>query len=117
MEHLDRGGLIYPSNLLYEVMQVTYNIFNICVASDLESKFINVHNQRQTFIDTIEQYITSKDDFIGLYHTRNNQNLSNSIVQSSDVLLQCVLLNKYSNNMLDTSSSKKQSNKEAAKLN
>ena len=34
-EHLDRGGLIYPSNSLSEVMQVAYNVFNKCVASDL----------------------------------------------------------------------------------
>ena len=26
MEHLDRGGLIYPSNSLSEVMQVAYNL-------------------------------------------------------------------------------------------
>ena len=30
-EHRDRGGLIYPSNSLFEVMQVAYNIFNMCV--------------------------------------------------------------------------------------
>ena len=55
-------------------MQVAYKIFNMCVASDLERKFINVHNQSQTLIGIIEQYITS-----------------NSTAQSSDVLLQCVL--------------------------
>ena len=43
-EHLDRGGLIYPSKSL---LQVASNIFNMCVASDLERKCINVHNQRQ----------------------------------------------------------------------
>ena len=50
----DRGGLIYPSNSLSEVMQVAYIIFNMCVASDLQRKFINVHNQRHTLIGIIE---------------------------------------------------------------
>ena len=60
---------MYPSNSLSEVMQVAYNIFNMCVASDLERKFINVHNQRQMLIDIIEQYITNNDHFIGIYFT------------------------------------------------
>ena len=43
------------SNIFY----MSNHIFYMCVASDLESKFINVHNQRQTLIGIIEQYITS----------------------------------------------------------
>ena len=52
-EHPDRGKLIFPSNSLFEVMEVAYNIFNMCLASDMERKFVNVHNQRQTLIGII----------------------------------------------------------------
>ena len=45
----------------------TFSIcFYMCVASDLESKFINVHNQRQTLIGIIEQYITSNRGILRL---------------------------------------------------
>ena len=30
IDYLDRGGLIYPSNLLFKILQVLYNIFNVC---------------------------------------------------------------------------------------
>ena len=62
-EILDRGGLIYPSNLLFKVLQVAYNIFNLCVASDLEGSFLRVKNQRHTLI---EQHLSNNDDFIGI---------------------------------------------------
>ena len=54
---LDRGGLIYPSNLLFNIIQCSYSIFNMCVSSSLECSFIKVDNQKQTLVNTIEQYI------------------------------------------------------------
>ena len=114
-EHLDRGGLIYPSNSLFEVMQGAYNIFNICVSPDLEMKFINVHNQRQPLIGIIEQYITSNDDFIGIYYTC--QDCETTYLTRLLRALMCfpnVYLNNYSKNMSDTSSYKKQTNTKAA---
>ena len=71
-EHLDRGVLIIRPISIFAVIKVAYNIFNICVTSDLERKFINVHNQGQTLIGIIEQYITSNDEFIGIYYTRQD---------------------------------------------
>ena len=47
---LDRGGLIYPSNLLFNIIQCSYSIFNMCVSSSLECSFI-----KQTLVNTIEQ--------------------------------------------------------------
>ena len=37
---LNRGGLIYPSNLLFNIIQC---IFNMCVSSSLECSFIKVN--------------------------------------------------------------------------
>ena len=117
-EHLDRGGLIYPSNSLFEVMQVAYNIFNICVSPDLERKFINVHNQRQTLIGIIEQYITSNDGFIGIYYTcQDCETTYLTRLLRALICFSNVCLNNYSKNMSDTSSYKKQTNKKAVKLN
>ena len=104
-EHLDSGGLIYPSNSFSEMMQVAYNIFNICVASDLERKFVNVHNQRQTLIGIIEQYITILSECIipkTTYLTRLLRAL---------ICLSNVCLNNHSKNMSDKSSFKKHTNK------
>ena len=53
---LDRGGLIYPSNLLFNIIQFSYSIFNMCVPSSLGCSFIKVDNQKQTLVNTIEQY-------------------------------------------------------------
>ena len=48
IDHLDRGGLIYPSNLLFMVLQVAYNIFNVCVSGNIENKFLIVEHQKRT---------------------------------------------------------------------
>ena len=45
---LDRGGFIYPSNLLFNIIQCSYSIFNMCVSSCLECSFIKADNQKQT---------------------------------------------------------------------
>ena len=46
INHLDRGGgLIYPSNFLFMVLQVAYNIFNMCVSGNIENKFLIVVHQ------------------------------------------------------------------------
>ena len=106
---------MYPSNSLFEVMQVAYNIFNI---SDLERKFINVHNQRQTLISIIEQYSTSNDNFIGIYYTCQDCEITYlTLLHRALMCFSNVCLNNYSKNMSDTSSSKKQTNKKTAKLN
>ena len=66
---LDRGGLIYQFNLLFDIIQCSYSIFNMCVSSSLECSFIKVDNQ-QALVNTIEQYIISNsDDFLAVYYT------------------------------------------------
>ena len=66
---LDRGGLIYPSNLLFNIIQCSYSIFNMCVSSSLECSFIKVDNQKQTLVNTIEQYLSNCNDFLAVYYT------------------------------------------------
>ena len=63
----NRGGLIYPSNLLFSVVQYCYSIFNISI-NTIESEFIVLFNQKDTllgvmskFVDTIEYF---EDDFV-----------------------------------------------------
>ena len=44
---LDRDGLIYPSNLLFNIIQCSYSIFNMCVSSSLECSFIKVDTKNK----------------------------------------------------------------------
>ena len=37
---LDRGGLMYPSNILFMIMQCSYSIFNMCISAGLEVNFL-----------------------------------------------------------------------------
>ena len=61
-EILDRCGLVYPSDLLFMVLQISYNIFNICVDEKFEAQFLKLANQKQTLIAVIEHCLTSGDD-------------------------------------------------------
>ena len=54
---LDRGGLIYPSNLLFNIIQCSYSIFNMCVSSSLECSFIKVDKND----DVLAVYYTCED--------------------------------------------------------
>ena len=49
-ESINRGGLTYPSNFLFNVMQCAYNVFNICI-SKYEKEFLKVINQKQTILE------------------------------------------------------------------
>ena len=60
---INRGGLTYPSNMLFNTIQCAYNIFNTCI-SEHEAKFIKVVNQKQTLIGLFEKHITNLDYFI-----------------------------------------------------
>ena len=50
---LDRRGLIYPSNFLYNIIQCSYTIFNMCASSSFECLFIKVDNRKQTLVNII----------------------------------------------------------------
>ena len=53
IDYLDQGGLIYPSYLLFKILQVSYTIFNVCVGGDLEDPFLKHSNQKHTLITAL----------------------------------------------------------------
>ena len=116
---LDRGGLIYPSNLLFMIIQVAYNIFNMCVASGMEAKFIKVQNQRETLIAIIEHYITTNEDFVGIYYVCEICDTPClTIIMKGLGCFANIMLNNYSKNNNDKGCSiAKQTLKKTAKLN
>ena len=67
-EILDRGGLVYPSDLLFMVLQISYTIFNICVDKKFEVQFLKLANQKQTLIAVIEHCLTSGDDYMETFY-------------------------------------------------
>ena len=114
---LDRDGLIYPSNLLFNIIQCSYSIFNMCVSSSLECSFIKVDNQKQTLVNTIEQYLYNCDDFLAVYYTC--EDCDTTLLTYLVNALGCfsnILLNNYSKIHTDKLGSAKQSTK-LSKLN
>ena len=109
---LDRGGLMYPSNILLMIMQCSYSIFNMCISAGLEVNFLRVINQRQTLLGVIEKYLTANDDFIGIYHVC--EVCDETFLVHLMKALKCfinVLLNNYTKNSTDKLGSMKQSRK------
>ena len=58
---INRGGLTYPSNLLFNVAQYAYLMFNVSISS-VECTFLEVAHQKQTFLGVIEQFITNNEE-------------------------------------------------------
>ena len=58
---INRGGLTYPSNLLFNVAQYAYLMYNVCISS-VECTFLEVAHQKQTFLGVIEQFITNNEE-------------------------------------------------------
>ena len=73
MEHfayfdsINRGGLIYPTNFLFNILLCSYCIFNSCISQLLEGKFLSVCNQKHTLVATIEKYLTNNDKYAGMF--------------------------------------------------
>ena len=59
---INRGGLTYPSNVLFHTVQCAYNIFNICISKH-EPAYLRVENQKQTLLGLFEMYITKTSYF------------------------------------------------------
>ena len=51
------GGLTSPSNFLFIITQFAYLIFNVCI-STLETEFLQLAHQKQTYLGVVEQFIT-----------------------------------------------------------
>ena len=58
---INRGGSTYPSNLLFNVTQYAYLMFNVYISS-VECTFLEVAHQKQTFLGVIEQFITNNEE-------------------------------------------------------
>ena len=65
-DSINRGGLIYPTNFLFNVLLSSYNIFNVCISQLLEGQFINLCNQKHTLVATIEKYLTNNEKYAGM---------------------------------------------------
>ena len=95
---INRGGLTYPSNMLFNTIQCAYNIFNTCI-SEHEAKFIKVVNQKQTLIGLFEKHITILDYFI--HHLVPCEVCGCEVVTNVMRSLSCfanILLKNYSTN-------------------
>ena len=67
IHHLDReGGLIYPSNLLFMVLHVAYNIFSMWVSRNIENRLFIVEHQKRTQFATKEHLITTNEQFVSV---------------------------------------------------
>ena len=59
---VNRGGLTYPSNFMFNIIQRAYNIFNVCI-SQYEESFLRVGNQKQTLLGVFEKHLTGNSYF------------------------------------------------------
>ena len=89
----------------------------MCVSSSLECSFIKVDNQKQTLVNTIEQYLYNCDDSLAVYSTC--EDCDTTLLTYLVHILGCfsnILLNNYSKIHTDKLGSAKQS-KKLSKLN
>ena len=58
------------TNLSFKIffLNLTNYIFDVCVGGDLEESFLKLDKTKNTLINTIHQFITSDDNFIGNYY-------------------------------------------------
>ena len=59
---INRGGLIYPSEFLFNVIQCAYNIFNTCISVH-GAAFLKVTNQNQTLLGLFVKHLTNHNYF------------------------------------------------------
>lgn len=49
-DHLNRGGLTYPSSLVLYAFQATHSIFNVCICGEYEKAFLKLKNPKSTLL-------------------------------------------------------------------
>ena len=118
IHHLDRGGgLIYPSKLLFMVLQVAYNIFNMCVSGNIENKFLIVEHQKRTLFAITEHFITTNEQLECVYYACEKCNSSYiTLLLKALGYFYNVCLKNYSKQKSDKAGNTKNKNK-LAKLN
>ena len=61
-ESINRGGLTYLSNFLFNVILCAYNVFNVCISKYVK-EFLKVVNHKQNLLSLFEKHISSVDYF------------------------------------------------------
>ena len=61
IDDLNRGGLLYPSNILFKVIQIVHDIFNLCV-SKYEINFTKCTYEKNVILAISIEYISKNDD-------------------------------------------------------
>ena len=101
--NLNRGGLTYPSSILFHTFQASYSIFNTCISSNLEEKFLNLKNQKAVLLD-LNSNFWKFSDYLQINSMCSNPTCGK---EQSDILKICVnifsniLLNNYSKSKND----------------
>ena len=102
MEHfayfdsINGGGLIYPTNFLFNIYYFVYCIFNSCISQLLEGKFLSVCNQNHTLVATIEKYLTNNDKYAGMFLSFDDCDKEWSImIHKALVCFSNILLSEY----------------------
>ena len=63
-DSINRGGLIFPSNFLFNILLCSYCIFNLCIFERFVGAFLAAVNQKHTLVASIEHYISSNEKYI-----------------------------------------------------
>ena len=50
------------------VLQVAYNIFNMCVSGNIENKFLILEHQKRTLFAITEHFVTINEQFECVYY-------------------------------------------------
>ena len=50
------------------VLQVAYNIFNMCVSGNMENQFLIVEHQKRTLFAISEHFIATNEQFESVYY-------------------------------------------------
>ena len=86
------------------VLQVAYNIFNMCVSGNIENKFLIVEHQKRTLFAIIEHFITTNEEFECVYYACEK-------CDGSYITLLLKALGYFFNNVCLNNYSKQKSNK------
>ena len=91
---INRGGLTYPTNMLFKTIQYAYLIFMLCI-STLEADFLKVSNKKQTYLGVVEQFITENDKDVHVAYANCGVDMKVIVMKALSCFAN-TLLNNYS---------------------
>ena len=106
---MDRGGLKYPSATLLLVVQLAYQLFNLTLQSQFESRFVSQPSQKSLFIALNKMYWAEKEietDARDAVCPRCGR-AGESLLVAAIATFSNVLLNNYSKSRTDSEHQKK----------